>query len=75
VLKNVSQGFLDMLGPVKELTPGGATYVNEASYLEPEWQAAYWGENYNKLLEIKQRHDPSHVFDCWKCVGWRGEDE
>jgi hypothetical protein len=69
VLKNVSQGFLDMLGPFKELTPGGATYVNEANYLEPEWQAAYWGENYNKLLEIKQCHDPSHVFDCWNVLG------
>jgi hypothetical protein len=75
VLKNVSAGFLDMLGPVKDLTPGGGSYVNEASYEEPEWQQTYFGDNYARLLEVKGEYDPSHVFDCWKCVGWRGEEE
>jgi hypothetical protein len=74
-LKNVSSGFLDMLEPAKALTPGGGAYFNEASYAEPEWQQTFFGDNYPRLLEIKNRYDPDHVFDCWKCVGWRGEQE
>jgi hypothetical protein len=74
-LKKVSVGFLDLLEPAKALTPGGGAYMNEASYEEPEWQQVFFGDNYLRLLEVKNRYDPDHVFDCWKCVGWRGEDE
>jgi hypothetical protein len=27
-----------------------------------DWQAAYWGENYARLLSIKQRYDPQGLF-------------
>lgn len=74
-LKAVSSGFLDMLEPVKALTPGGGAYLNEASYEEPEWQQTYFGDNYARLLKVKNTYDEGHVFDCWKCVGWRGEQE
>jgi hypothetical protein len=74
-MKKVSSGFLDLLEPVKALTPGGGAYLNEASYEEPEWQQTFFGDNYPRLLEIKQRYDPDHIFDCWKCVGWRGKQE
>jgi hypothetical protein len=74
-LKEVSIGFLDLLEPAKALTPGGGAYMNEASYEEPEWQQVFFGDNYPRLLEVKKRYDPDHVFDCWKCVGWRGADE
>ncbi|KAJ6466211.1 FAD binding domain-containing protein [Mycena sanguinolenta] len=73
--KNVTLGFLDMLAPLKALSPGGGAYVNEASYEEPEWEETFWGDNYGRLLEVKGRYDPEHVFDCWKCVGWRGEND
>jgi hypothetical protein len=75
VLKKVSSGFLDLLEPAKALTPGGGAYMNEASYREPEWEQTFFGDNYPRLLEIKRKYDPDHVFDCWKCVGWRGADE
>jgi hypothetical protein len=64
-----------MLEPLKELTPGGGAYVNEASWGEVEWKETFFGGNYERLLEVKGRYDPSHLFDCWKCVGWRGENE
>ncbi|CAJ2504285.1 Uu.00g116790.m01.CDS01 [Anthostomella pinea] len=73
--KNVTLGFLDLLTPLKALSPGGGAYLNEASYEEPEWEETFWGDNYGKLVGVKDRYDPEHLFDCWKCVGWRGEDE
>ncbi|KAL1648324.1 hypothetical protein SLS61_007016 [Didymella pomorum] len=74
-LKLVSSGFLEMLEPAKALTIGGGAYLNEASYKEPEWQQTFFGDNYPRLLEIKKHYDLDHIFDCWKCVGWLGEQE
>jgi hypothetical protein len=74
-IKKVSSGFLDMLKPVKALTPGGGAYLNEASYEEPEWQQTFFGANYPRLFKTKEKYDPDHIFDCFKCVGWRGEQE
>jgi FAD/FMN-containing dehydrogenase len=74
-LENTTDAFLNLLEPLKEITPGGGAYVNEAHYLEPEWESTFWGENYARLLSVKQMFDPTHLFDCWKCVGWRGSNE
>ncbi|PYI02677.1 FAD binding domain-containing protein [Aspergillus sclerotiicarbonarius CBS 121057] len=74
-LGHTTAGFLDMLQPLKRLSPGGGAYLNEAHYLEPEWQETYFGEFYERLLQVKRMYDPTHLFDCYKCVGWRGEDE
>jgi hypothetical protein len=49
--------------------------LNEVSYKEPEWQLAFLGENYSRLLKVKKRYDSDHVFDRCKCVSWRGEQE
>lgn len=60
----------------KTLAPNAGTYVNEADYFQPNWQRAFWGENYSQLLAIKQKYDPSGVFYCHHCVGsemWSGD--
>jgi len=75
VLEKATDGFLQMLDPLKKLTPGGGAYFNEAHYGEPEWEQTFFGANYERLLEVKNRYDPTHIFDCWKCVGFRGENE
>jgi hypothetical protein len=75
VLEETTDVFLEILEPLKKLSPGGGAYFNEAHYGEPDWEATFFGENYGRLLEIKNRYDPTHMFDCWKCVGWRGEQE
>ncbi|CAI7630906.1 unnamed protein product [Penicillium glandicola] len=72
---NVAEAFLQILEPLKKLSPGGGAYFNEAHYLEPDWEQTYFGSNYPRLLEAKNKYDPTHMFDCWKCVGWRGEHE
>ncbi|KAI5917047.1 FAD-binding domain-containing protein [Camillea tinctor] len=46
------------------VTPGGGAYVNEAVFDNPNWKADYFGENYDKLLEIKNKYDPE--FALWQ---------
>lgn len=75
VLEQATVGFLGMLEPLKKLSPDGGAYFNEAHYGEPDWEKTFFGVNYGRLLEIKNKYDPTHIFDCWKCVGWRGEQE
>lgn len=29
---------------------------------EPNWQEAYWGSKYTRLLEIRKKYDPEGVF-------------
>lgn len=73
--KALQDSWLDTVEPLKRLTPGGGCYVNEGHYLEPEWQWTYFGANYPELLRVKNKYDPTHFFDCWKCVGWEGPSE
>ncbi|KAF2825686.1 hypothetical protein CC86DRAFT_293752 [Ophiobolus disseminans] len=61
--------------PFKALTPGGGCYMNEGDWLEEDWQQTFFGYNYNRLLDVKRRYDPSGLFNCWKCVGWTGYDD
>lgn len=54
---------------LKSLNPLGGTYANEADPGAPDWQDAFWGSNYEKLLDIKQKVDPKGVFCCRAWVG------
>jgi hypothetical protein len=47
---------------LRDVSPGGASYVNEGDLYEPNWQEAYWGSNYPRLLQIRQKWDPKGVF-------------
>ncbi|KAI8073841.1 hypothetical protein BC940DRAFT_329401 [Gongronella butleri] len=56
------------------ITHGGPiSYSNEADYNISDWQTAFWGEHYPRLLDIKHKYDPDMLFRCWKCVGWTEE--
>jgi len=54
---------------IREATPGAGTYSNEADYHEPNWQEAFWGKNYPKLLAIKKKRDPEGLFHTHHSVG------
>ncbi|MGE4608439.1 MAG: FAD-binding protein, partial [Myxococcota bacterium] len=43
---------------IRDATPNAGTYSNEADYHEPNWQEAFWGSHYSRLLAIKQKYDP-----------------
>lgn len=51
------------------LSPDAGTYGNEADYFLEDWQKNLWGNHYPRLLEIKQKYDPEHIFSCHHCVG------
>jgi len=54
---------------LKKAAPDAGAYVAESSFFEADWQRAYWGNNYPRLLEIKKRYDPSGLFVVHHGVG------
>ena len=62
------------LQPLIDVVPENAAYVNEADYAEPNWESVFFGDNYAKLLAVKQTYDPQSLFNCWKCVGWSADE-
>ncbi|KAK6063599.1 FAD binding domain-containing protein [Seiridium cupressi] len=49
---------------VKALTPGSGSYINEATYDNPDWKSDYYGNNYEKLLQVKEKYDVN--FTLWQ---------
>lgn len=58
-----------VLGPLREVSPLGGTYGNEAYVDEPDWHDAFWGRNYPRLLAIKKEVDPTGLFYVHHGVG------
>lgn len=54
---------------VRRLAPGGGSYLSESNYFERDWQASFWGENYARLLAVKDRFDPGGLFIVHHGVG------
>jgi FAD/FMN-containing dehydrogenase len=49
--------------------PDTGAYFNESDYFQENWQRAFWGPNYPKLLAIKRRYDPEGLFFVHHGVG------
>ncbi|KKK22263.1 hypothetical protein P175DRAFT_0500164 [Aspergillus ochraceoroseus IBT 24754] len=60
----------NMTATLEQITPGSGAYSNEANAFTEDWQDAWWGENYDALVQIKNKYDPSGLLSCWKCIGW-----
>jgi FAD/FMN-containing dehydrogenase len=57
------------MAALRVVAPNTGTYVNECDYFQPNWQKAFWGPNYSRLLRIKQRYDPDGLFTVHHGVG------
>lgn len=69
------QVYMDMW---REVSPGAGAYMNEGDPGEPGWKQAFFGSNYERLLEIKRERDPWGVFWAATTVGsdeWEVETE
>ena len=62
----------EVMAPLREITPNGGAYGNEADIAEPDWQQSFWGDNYPRLLQIKQKYDPDMLFYVHHGVGTEG---
>ncbi|KAF2433259.1 FAD-binding domain-containing protein [Tothia fuscella] len=55
--------------PLRKISPKGGAYINEAWAKQPDWKDAFFGAHYPKLLSIKQKYDPDHLFYTAPGVG------
>ena len=60
---------------LRRVAPGGGAYIAESGYFLPDWQQAYWGPNYPRLLAAKRRYDPDGLFFTRHGVGSEGWSE
>jgi FAD/FMN-containing dehydrogenase len=57
------------MAPVKAFREQPASYFNETDYFEADWQTAFWGDHYARLLRVKERYDPGGLFIVHHGVG------
>jgi hypothetical protein len=57
------------MAPLKALSPQPASYLNETDYFQDDWQTAFWGGNYARLLRVKDHYDPDGLFFVHHGVG------
>jgi hypothetical protein len=58
--------WMDLL---REIAPDSGAYMSEADPLELNLQEAFYGTNYPRLYELKQRIDPTGLFFALTGVG------
>ena len=54
---------------MRDITPNGGTNFNFGDVNEPNWEHAFWGDNYPALKAIKNKYDPTRMFRVWNGVG------
>ncbi|KAI1089204.1 FAD-binding domain-containing protein [Rostrohypoxylon terebratum] len=57
------------LPELEAITPNGGVYMNEADFQAPDFKTTFYGGNYKKLLAIKNKYDPDHIFYAKTAVG------
>ncbi|KAF9889854.1 hypothetical protein FE257_006944 [Aspergillus nanangensis] len=78
ILQTMTSFTEDVLGVWRETCPESGAYMSEADILEPNFQQAFYGDNYARLYKLKQRYDPFGVFYAPTAVGsedWVVESE
>lgn len=56
----------------REWAPNMGSYMNEANPYNSQWKKDYYGENYERLLEIKKKYDPHESLFVLTGVGSDG---
>ncbi len=67
--RQAAQRVDQCVNQLRTVAPGGGAYVSESNYFEKGFQQAYWGDNYARLAEIKQKYDPDGLFFVHNGVG------
>jgi hypothetical protein len=64
-----AQAIARAAGELRKLVPSPGSYVSESDYFEAEWQNAFWGANYARLLAVKDKYDAEGLFFVHHGVG------
>jgi FAD/FMN-containing dehydrogenase len=57
---------------LRKLVPRPGSYLSESNYFNPNWQQAYFGSHYPRLVAIKKQYDPGGLFFVHHGVGSEG---
>jgi FAD/FMN-containing dehydrogenase len=58
-----------VMAELRRVVPDAGSYVSESDYFLADWQRAFWGANYARLLAVKERYDPDGLFFVHHGVG------
>ncbi|KAJ6157575.1 hypothetical protein N7470_005167 [Penicillium chermesinum] len=69
-IKQIMDTFTyDTLGQWRATCPDAGAYMSESDVLEPNFEQAFYGSNYDRLYKLKQRYDPTGLFYAVTAVG------
>jgi FAD/FMN-containing dehydrogenase len=54
---------------LRNWAPNTGAYMNEGNAFSSTWKRDFYGDNYDRLLEIKRKYDPSESLFVWSGVG------
>ncbi|MGD9882656.1 MAG: FAD-binding protein [Reyranella sp.] len=54
---------------IRRLVPDHGSYVSESNYYEVDWRRAFWGTNYARLRQVKDKYDADGLFFVHHGVG------
>jgi FAD/FMN-containing dehydrogenase len=57
------------MAELRKVVPEPGSYLAETSYFERDWQKSFWGSNYPRLRQIKDKYDPDGLFFVHHGVG------
>jgi FAD/FMN-containing dehydrogenase len=69
VAQNQAQATDRAMNEIRRLLSRVGSYVWETDFFQPNWQDAFWGDNYARLRRIKQKCDPDGLFFLHHGVG------
>jgi len=64
-----SQAIARAMAELRKLVPNPGSYVSESNYFEADWRGAFWGANYPRLRQVKEKYDPEGLFFVHHGVG------
>jgi hypothetical protein len=64
-----ASSIAEAMHALRSIVPEVGTYVAESSFFERSWQTSFWGTNYAKLRQVKQRYDPDGLFFVHHGIG------
>jgi FAD/FMN-containing dehydrogenase len=69
-LKAGAEWLNTALEPVwQKWAPESGSYMNEGNPFSANWKHDFYGDNYDRLLEIKRKYDPQGSLFVWSGVG------